>query len=73
MSECKCKSCPYLKVHRKPTNRRSEYHCGHPDQMYILKWFKKSNMQKMEGFLAYGKGELPLKRTPKWCPEEKNE
>lgn len=70
MSECKCKSCPHMKSFRKPGNRRSEYCCEHPNQRHILEWFKEKKIQKMVGFLAYGKGELPLKRTPKWCPIE---
>lgn len=71
MSVCRCQTCPHLKGTRRVGNSRTAYSCGHPDQAYIEEYFKKNHIQKMPGFLAFGHGQLPMKRTVKWCPEEK--
>ena len=73
MSICRCQTCPYLKGYRKPTNSRTEYYCGHPDQKYIFDYFAKNKLRKSPGFLAFGHGQLPMKRTVKWCPEERGD
>lgn len=71
MSVCRCQTCPYVSAYRKQGNSRTEYSCNHPDQEYIMEYFKKHKMVKMPGFLGFGHGKLPLKRTVKWCPMEK--
>ena len=71
MSISKCQTCPHLSSSRKPGNTRTEYRCKHPDQKYIEDYFEKNKIKKMPGFLGYGHGQLPLRRTVKWCPMEK--
>ena len=71
MSVCRCQTCPYMSAYRKPGNSRTRYLCKHSDQRYIQDYFNEHKIKKMPGFLGYGHGQLPLKRTVKWCPEEK--
>ena len=71
MSVCRCQTCHHMKGYRKPGNSRTSYRCCHPDQRYIRDYFNEHKIKKMPGFLGYGHGQLPLKRTVKWCPEEK--
>lgn len=71
MSVCRCQTCPYQKGYRKPGNSRTSYHCKHPDERYIRDYFNEHKIKKMPGFLGFGHGQLPLKRTVKWCPLEK--
>lgn len=73
MSVCRCQTCPHLKSFRRIGNSRTEFSCGHPDQRYIEDYFKKHKMVKTPGFLAFGHGQLPMKRTVKWCPEERGD
>lgn len=68
MTECKCKECSHLRGIRRTGNFRTAYYCEHPNQKYITDWFLSHKIQKMPGFLDYGKEQLPLKRTPRWCP-----
>lgn len=58
------------------SNTRASFSCEHPDHGYILDYFKKRRIQKMPGFLGYGKpfsGEVPIKTSPAWCPKKKQE
>ena len=71
--ECKCLGCRHMKGYRWPGNKRAAYHCVHPDQQYIEKYFRESKLKSMPGFLGYGEVSLPRKRTPKWCPLQKPE
>ena len=73
MSVCRCQTCPYQMGYRKPGNSRTSYRCTHPDQRYIREYFEKHRIKKMPGFLGFGHGQLPLKRTVKWCPEERGD
>lgn len=68
VSSCQCPDCPFLQKYRKLGNVRTEYYCNHPNQSAIGDYFSLHKIQKMSGFLGFGKDSFPLKRTPKWCP-----
>lgn len=70
----KCSECEYCRSLRPYGNRRSTFSCGHPDQNYINDYFKEHRLQKMPGFLDYGKAwsdEVPIKTSPAWCPKKR--
>lgn len=71
----KCSQCCHCREYRKFGNTRSEFTCNHPDHDYILNYFYKNKIQKMPGFLGFGEKyshTVPLKTSPRWCPEKKN-
>ncbi len=72
----RCADCEHCKGFRKASNTRSSFSCEHPDQKYILDYFKDHRIQKMPSFLGYGKlfsSEVPIKTSPAWCPKKKQE
>lgn len=72
----RCADCEHCKGFRKMGNTRSSFSCEHPDQKYILDYFKDHRIQKMPGFIGYEKpfsGEVPIKTSPAWCPKKKQE
>ncbi|WP_300823032.1 hypothetical protein [uncultured Acetatifactor sp.] len=72
----RCKDCEYCKDFRKVGNTRASFSCEHPNQKYILNYFNEHRIQKMPGFLGYGKPysrEVPIKTSPAWCPKKKKE
>ena len=72
----RCADCGHCKGFRKMSNTRSSFSCEHPDQRYILDYFKDHKIHKMPGFLGYGKlfsSEVPIKTSPAWCPKKKQE
>ena len=65
----KCLDCKYSQAYRKPGNCRYEYRCEHPNQKYIIDYFKEHKILKLHGFLGFSRaGEFPVKTAPKWCP-----
>lgn len=71
MSKCKCISCEFLRAHKKLSNTRAEYYCGHENRQYIESYYRQNGIQSMPGFIGFGKVVFPRKTTPKWCPKEK--
>lgn len=70
----KCSECEHCEENRRWGNSRSEYTCNHPDQGYIIDYFKEHHISKMAGFLNFGKpGEVPVKTSPAWCPRKRKE
>lgn len=70
----KCSMCEYCEETRRYGNSRSEFSCKHPAQSYILNYFREHKMNKMPGFLNYGKPwshDVPLKTSPAWCPQKR--
>ena len=71
----RCAECEYCKEFRRVGNCRSEFTCTHPDYDYILNYFRKHNIRKMQGFLGFGNrwtNDVPLKTSPAWCPKRRN-
>ena len=74
VEKIRCSNCIHCEEHRRLGNSRSEYTCGHPDKRYILDYFREHHINKMPGFLNFGKpGEIPVKTSPAWCPKKKPE
>ncbi|NSJ50018.1 hypothetical protein G5B36_15100 [Enterocloster aldensis] len=72
MEKIRCSECEHCKEYRRLGNSRSKYSCGHRDQIYILDYFQDHKIQKMTGFLSFGKpGEVPVKTSPAWCPRKR--
>jgi len=72
----RCSECEHYKEFTKLGNARSECYCNHPDGNYIHKYFREHHLQKMPGFLGFGKRwphEAPLKTSPAWCPRKRQE
>lgn len=70
----KCAECSYCESYREERRTRSGFVCEHPDQKYILEYFKQNRISKMPGFLGYGakwSEEVPVKTSPKWCPRKR--
>lgn len=70
----RCSECGYCRGTTRRGNTRYSYICMHPDEEYIKKYFKAHRINKMEGFLGYGKAhseEVPIKTSPAWCPKKK--
>lgn len=71
MANIKCAECEFCRKIHPLGYKRAEYICMHPDQSYIIDYFKKKEMLKMPGFLAFGPpDEVPLKTSPAWCPRK---
>lgn len=69
----KCADCEHCKGFRKMNNTRASFSCEHPDQRYILDYFKEHNIHKMPGFISYGekfKSVPSIKTSPAWCPKK---
>lgn len=67
----KCNGCEYCHEYRRVGNSRSEFICEHPEQGYIIDYFKEHKLSKMAGFIAFGKiGEVSIKTSPAWCPRK---
>lgn len=72
----KCKECEHIKA-LEPRNNgiRCTFLCGHKNQTYIYKYFRKHNIKKMPAFICYGGGlygiEPTIKTSPAWCPLKK--
>ena len=74
MEKIRCSECEHCEEYGRRGNSRSKYSCGHPDQRYILDYFQKHHINKMPGFLNFGKpGEVPVKTSPAWCPKKNPE
>lgn len=74
MNNCECNNCEYLLSLKSANATRFDFHCNHPNQMYIYDYFKEHDIKKMPGFIGYGKcyGHEPTnKTTPKWCPNKR--
>ena len=72
----RCADCEHCKSFRKVGNTRASFSCEHPDQKHISDYFKEHRIQKMPGFIEYGKPysrEVPIKTSPAWCPKKKKE
>ena len=70
----KCSGCQHCSGLRPVGNTRTSFSCSHPDQGYILDYFREKRIQKMPGFLGYGarySDAVPIKTAPAWCPEKK--
>lgn len=70
----KCSECDYCKGHLPRGNTRMEFGCLHPDQDYIIEYFKKKKIHKMSGFLGFGvrnSDQVPIRTSPAWCPKKK--
>lgn len=69
----RCAECEHCKRFRKVGNKRSSFLCEHPDQRYIVDYFREHRMKKSPGFLEYGEPfskEVPIKTSPAWCPKK---
>lgn len=69
----KCKGCEYCVDNRRSGNIRGSFHCDHPDQAHIIKYFKEHGIHKMEGFISFGESyssNPSIKSSPKWCPKK---
>lgn len=72
MSKCNCYECDFCKDNRRAGNTRGAYYCKHPNQSYIIDFFKQHKINKMPGFIGFGQKyeNYPSnKTTPKWCPK----
>ena len=70
----KCSGCQHCSGLRPVGNTRTSFSCSHPDQGYILDYFREKRIQKMPGFLGYGarySDAVPIKTAPAWCPKKK--
>ena len=69
----KCSACEFCSSYRRFGNTRATFNCDHPDQCYILNYFRQKGTQKMPGFLGYGarnSDTVPVKTSPAWCPKK---
>lgn len=69
----KCSECEYCRSHLPIGNTRREFGCLHPDQEYIIEYFKKKKIHKMSGFLGFGarnSDQAPIRTSPAWCPKK---
>ncbi len=69
----KCSECEFCKDRGRPENSRPSFWCEHPDTKYIADYFSHHRIQKMEGFLCFGKPwshEVTIKTSPAWCPKK---
>lgn len=69
----RCIGCEHCKDLRNIGNTRGSFHCKHHDQDYIYKYFKEHNIQKMPGFVGFGKpfeDKPSIKTSPAWCPKK---
>lgn len=74
MKNCECDKCEYCNGYLLDTRR--EFHCKHPNQEYIINYFREKKIKKMEGFIGYSEkfSDVPInKTTPKWCPKKEIE
>lgn len=72
----KCTECKHCKDYRPYGNTRGSFSCEHPNHNYILDYFEKHRIQKMPGFIAFGKplADKPsIKTSPAWCPKKAQE
>lgn len=72
----RCSECEYCRELRPVGNTRSEFYCEHPNKEYIKNYHKEHRINKMEGFIEYGKpfAHTPIIRTsPRWCPKKLTE
>lgn len=68
MNKCECDKCEYCTGYRCDT--RKAFHCKHPNQDYIIKYFEEKRIKKMPAFIGFGEKftDVPKnKTTPKWC------
>ena len=75
MAKCniKCSECEHCVGIRPVGNTRTEFSCKHPNQRYIYDYFMDNRISKMPGFLGFSakhSNEVPIKGSPKWCPEK---
>lgn len=72
----RCKECKYAKAYqRRRMVKRSNCYCTHPNQNYIIDYFKDNKIKKAIGFISYSEpySNIPLLKTsPKWCPLKKD-
>lgn len=69
----RCIDCEHCKDLRNIGNTRGSFHCEHPNKGYIDEYFENHNIQKMPGFIAFGKvfDDKPnIKTSPAWCPKK---
>lgn len=68
-----CKECPYKREYRRYGNTTADVWCKHPDNDFIVEYFKKHHISKAFGFIGFvnSKGVFPIKKSPKWCPLKK--
>lgn len=66
----RCKDCEHTKSYRSLHGGvRLTFMCGHPNQIYIIDYFRQHKIKKMPAFLCYGYGKEPtIKTSPAWCP-----
>ena len=66
----KCADCNYCNGLKRHNATRYGFHCEHPDKQYIIDYFRKNNIRKMDGFIGFGKpySQVPeIKTSPAWC------
>ena len=69
----KCVDCGYCRGTKGKYAERKGFRCEHPNQSYILEYFKEKNILKMAGFIGFGKcyADKPtIKTAPAWCPKK---
>lgn len=71
MSRCECDTCEYCEGYLHDI--RKGFHCKHPNEEYMERYFKENKIRKMVGFIGFGESfaDVPKnKTTPKWCPKK---
>lgn len=74
MKKCECDTCNYCSYTLHSV--RKGFFCNHPEQDYILNYFREKSIQKMPAFIGFGErfSDVPgNKTTPKWCPKKRAE
>ncbi|MCI6044273.1 hypothetical protein MR857_13320 [bacterium] len=72
----RCSGCEHCREFRRDGNTRSSFLCKHPDYEYIENYFKEHRIEKMAGFIGFGKRwfHVPtIKTSPAWCPKKKED
>ncbi|MDD3040531.1 hypothetical protein [Bacteroides sp.] len=72
----KCTECEHCKDHAPSINTRGAFSYEHPNQRYIIDYFAEHKIQKMPGFINFGKPyetKPSIKTSPAWCPKKAKE
>lgn len=70
----RCAECEHCKDFRGIGNTRGSFYCEHPDQKYIIQYFKDHKILKMQGFIGFGnrnEDKPSIKTSPAWCPKKR--